>query len=241
MLMKPTTVRWTETEQLSLDLPEHWQVLGHYTPRVTAPIEDLSAQLADRLHKPLGRQALSKLLSKARKVTLVVDDLTRTTPVAQLLAPVAAALEKSGIPDDQVTGVVATGMHPSLSKEQLISKLGPEFTQRFKWVQNDYRQLAGYAHLGRTDLKAFADAGINGDLDVYLLKELEQADLIIMFSSVSPHLQAGFGGGSKLILPGCAHVATIGPLHKIGLNEDIAELVGQQATENRMRQGSEGS
>jgi len=237
--MQPTTVCWTETEQLALDLPEHWQVLGHYVPSITTPIENLPARLAEQLEEPLGRQGLSKLLAEAEKVALVVDDLTRPTPVAQLLRPVLAALEKAGLADDQVIGVVATGMHPPLSSEQLIFKVGPELARRFKWVQNDCRNLGKYAYLGKMDAKAATGAGTNGSLDVYLLKELAQADLIILFSSVSPHLQAGFGGGTKLVFPGCAHVATIGRLHRIGLNDDVAKLVGQHSAENRMRQAVE--
>ena len=123
--MQRTTIRWTENEHLALDLPEHWQILGHYVPRIAAAIEDLPACLAERLENPLGRQALSRLLIRTKKVALVIDDLTRPTPVVELLGPVVAALEKSGLADDQVRGVVATGMHPPLSREQLVRKVGP--------------------------------------------------------------------------------------------------------------------
>ena len=237
--MQPTTVRWTVNEHLNLDLPENWQVLGHYTPRVTPPIENLSAFLARRLEEPLGRQAFSKLLAKAGKIALVVDDLTRSTPAPQLLDPVLRAIQAAGISDDRLIGVVATGMHPPLSRDQLLSKVGPELVRRFQWIQNDYRSLDKYVYLGKTAGKSLAGPGRNGQLDVYLLKELAQADLIVLFSSVSPHLQAGFGGGAKLIFPGCADVRTIGPLHRIGLDGDVSRLVGQQPADNHMRSAVE--
>ena len=245
--MHPTTVRWTENEQLPLNLPQHWQLLGRYVPRTTEPIANLSARLAENLQKPLGRQALSTLLAKARKVALVIDDLTRATPVQILLEPVLAALQKAGITDDQLTAVVATGTHPPLSHEQLISKVGGQLARRFRWLQNDCHRLDRYVHLGKTlgkasvpqDMSSAARAATHAGLDVYLLKELAQADLIIMFSSVSPHLQAGFGGGHKLLFPGCAHVSTINSLHRIGLDDDVARLVGQQPAQNHMRQAVE--
>ena len=231
--MHPTTVRWTENEYLPLDLPRNWHIAGYFAPRPAPPIEGLPSRLAQQLEKPLSRPALSSLLARAKSVALVIDDLTRPTPVAALLEPVLTALEKAGIADHQVTGIVATGMHPPLSVEELAGKVGPALAPRFRWLQNRYRDFNRYTRLGTTD------DGSGRDLDVYVLKELAQADLIILFSSVSPHLQAGFGGGSKLLFPGCAHVRTIGALHKIGLGGDVSRLVGQQPGKNRMRQAVE--
>jgi hypothetical protein len=91
--------------------------------------------------------------------------------------------------------------------------------------------LGKYVNLG-TVPRGWSKKG----LTVYVLKEVARADLVVLFSSVSPHLQAGFGGGFKLVLPGCAHSQTIGNLHKIGLNKQISRLVGQQPSQNRMRQ-----
>ena len=231
--MHPTTVRWTENEYLSLDLPEHWQVLGEFSPRTAKPIENLSSDLPQRLEHPLSGPALSSLLARAGSIALVIDDLTRQTPATLLLKPVLAAMQKAGIADDKVTGIVATGMHPHLNAQELTGKIGPDLARRFRWVQNHCRNLHRYDHLGTID------NGSGKDLPVYVLKELAQADLIITISSVSPHLQAGFGGGSKLIFPGCAHVKTIGPLHRIGLKGNLSKLVGQQPQDNHMRRAVE--
>ncbi|MCK4849875.1 MAG: DUF2088 domain-containing protein [Phycisphaerae bacterium] len=245
--MPRTSVRWTDNEQLSLDLPDHWQVLGRYEPRATTAIEELPARLAQMLEEPIERPAFSKVSAGAQKVALVIDDLTRPTPAGELLGPVVAALEKAGISDEQVTGVVATGLHPPISREQLLSKIGGEFGRRFKWIQNDCRELDKYAYLGTVPEGAWARRKISASggtrttrgLDVYVLKEVAQADLIVLFGSVSPHLQAGFGGGFKLVVPGCAHSRTIGRLHKIGLNGQVARLIGQQPAENCMRRAVE--
>jgi nickel-dependent lactate racemase len=54
-------------------------------------------------------------------------------------------------------------------------------------------------------------------------------------SSVSPHLQAGFGGGYKMIFPGCSHLETIRGLHRKGIGRRPRQLVGTQVTANPMR------
>jgi len=55
---------------------------------------------------------------------------------------------------------------------------------------------------------------------------------------VLPHLQAGFGGGYKLIFPGTSHRSTLGALHHQGLGaqSDAAGLLGGDAASNPMRQ-----
>jgi hypothetical protein len=62
--------------------------------------------------------------------------------------------------------------------------------------------------------------------------------LRILIGSVLPHLQAGFGGGYKLILPGTSHRTTLGALHRQGLEgkSDPAGLLGSGAAGNPMRQ-----
>jgi hypothetical protein len=65
-----------------------------------------------------------------------------------------------------------------------------------------------------------------------------QADLRILIGSVLPHLQAGFGGGYKLIFPGTSHRSTLGALHRQGLTggANAGALLGEDAASNPMRQ-----
>ena len=50
-----------------------------------------------------------------------------------------------------------------------------------------------------------------------VFRPVAEADLRILIGSVLPHLQAGFGGGYKLIFPGTSHRTTLGALHRQGL------------------------
>ena len=56
-----------------------------------------------------------------------------------------------------------------------------------------------------------------------------------MIGSVLPHLQAGFGGGYKLIFPGTSHRSTLGAIHRLGLGGDAGALLGSEAAANPMR------
>ena len=231
--MPQTSVRWSQDKNLDINLPDNWQILGQYAPHEPEPVDDLSGKINQSLQKPLGRPSLAQLLNKTQKIALIIDDLTRPTPVQELAGPILAALADAGISDQQVTGIVATGLHPPLSQEQMLKKIGPELDERFTWIQNDCRNSDRYALLGTVPYPKSKRK--QAELDIHVLQEIAQADMVILIGSVCPHVQAGFGGGLKLLVPGCAHSATITPLHKIGLNGDIAKLVGQQPQHNQMR------
>ena len=54
-----------------------------------------------------------------------------------------------------------------------------------------------------------------------VFRPVARASLRIMIGSVLPHLQAGFGGGYKLIFPGTSHRTTLGALHRQGIDGTV--------------------
>ena len=79
------------------------------------------------------------------------------------------------------------------------------------------------------DLSAYVDLGSTPQgIPVRIFRPVAEADLRILIGSVLPHLQAGFGGGYKLIFPGTSHRTTLGALHRQGLEgkSDPAGLLG---------------
>jgi hypothetical protein len=88
------------------------------------------------------------------------------------------------------------------------------------------------------DLSAYADLGRTSQgVPVRVFRPVAEAGLRILIGSVLPHLQAGFGGGYKLIFPGTSHRTTLGALHRQGLEgrSDPAGLLGCDAADNPMR------
>ena len=88
------------------------------------------------------------------------------------------------------------------------------------------------------DLSKYEDLGETSEgLPVRVFRPVAQADLRILIGSVLPHLQAGFGGGYKLIFPGTSHRSTLGAIHRVGLGAggDAGTLLGSTADANPMR------
>jgi nickel-dependent lactate racemase len=82
---------WGE-KQLSVSLPDEWQVLGELKPVWRTPPPSLAEACAEALRRPLDAPRLADRQLEGRHVVLVVDDHTRPTPVADFIAPVLAEL-----------------------------------------------------------------------------------------------------------------------------------------------------
>jgi nickel-dependent lactate racemase len=150
--------------------------------------------------------------------------LTRHSPLGEILPIIIRETRHAGISDAQIEIVFANGMHPPLTAEQAAAKLGAN-CEGIRRRCNQYDSKTLHAALGRV-----------GGVDIQVDRSVADADLRIIISSVSPHLQAGFGGAYKMVVPGCAHLDTIRGLHRLGLGGRPRQLVGTDAETNPMRQ-----
>ncbi len=219
-------------ERLTLHLPEHWTLAQVAAPRYRpAPAEWLD-RLSAALARPEGMAPLARLarsLGPAGRVAIVIEDITRHSPLEQILPRVLAELTHAGVGDDRIELLIATGMHPAMTAEQVREKVGP-LAERLAWRCNDCRDRDGYVSLGVVE----SPTG-RGRVPVLVDRGCLEADLRVLVTSISPHLQAGFGGGAKMLAPGMAHLETISRLHLYGLPHRTGPLVGTEAARNPLR------
>ena len=83
-------------KKITIHLPPIWQVEGNLEPAALAGVASLDKELLRSLQAPIGCQKLSKLVNKNSRIALVMDDLSRPTPVAKLLPAVLEELERGG-------------------------------------------------------------------------------------------------------------------------------------------------
>ncbi|MCL2701070.1 MAG: lactate racemase domain-containing protein [Phycisphaerae bacterium] len=215
-----------ESEPLPIHLPDEWEMAQVAASSLRPAGEDWPEELARALNQPGTGLPLERLLAARRdeRVVLVVEDLTRHSPLDRILPILLREIRHAGVEDSRLEIVFATGMHPPLTADQARAKLGPG-CDGIAWRCNPWQDAASYddvGHVGRV--------GISVDRGVL------RAGLRILVSSVSPHLQAGFGGGYKMLLPGCASLETIRELHRQGIGRSMRQLVGIDAERNAMRQ-----
>jgi nickel-dependent lactate racemase len=162
-------------------------------------------ELAPNLHAPIGTPPLAEMLrgSGARTILVLVDDLTRPTPQGEMLPPVLDLLGEAGVADRDVTVLVATGLHRTMTEAEIATRFGPRVTARVRVVCHDARDLQGMVSLGTA-----ADG-----TSIMVNRLAREHDLLISVGCIEPHRIAGFSGGAKMVQPGICGEAVTASIH----------------------------
>jgi nickel-dependent lactate racemase len=117
--------------------------------------------------------------------------------------PLLATLEAAGIPRDQITILIATGLHRENVGDELVELVGREIAARYR-VENH--------HGKQPDEHTFLGTSPRG-VPIWIDSRYVEAELKIATGLIEPHLMAGFSGGRKLICPGIAALETVKAWH----------------------------
>ncbi len=219
-------IPWGQGPPVALDLPAAWPAAEVAWPDLAGPIDDYEAALAAAIDRPVGGgPRIDDLARPGTTTAIVVDDPSRWTPVREALPTVLGRLHVAGLRREDVTISVGVGRHHAVDDEAMRRRVGDS-------VAADYRCYSPPVD----DLSAYDDLGTTPEgVPVRVFRPVARADLRILIGSVLPHLQAGFGGGYKLIFPGTSHRTTLGALHRQGLGGDAGRLLGGDPAANPMR------
>jgi len=166
------------------------------------------------LDNPDNSLPLEKIIRKGEKTCIVVPDSTRSCRASVFLPILISRLNLCGIADQDMVILMANGSHRKNSPEELKRILGEKIINRISVVEHDYNDTKTLVHLGETR---------NGT-PVLINRELIRAERIILTGGVLHHYLAGFGGGPKLITPGCAGYETIKKNHSFTIHPEYHAL-----------------
>ncbi len=164
------------------------------------------------LDAPIGCAPLRELAKKRRSACILICDITRPVPNHLFLRPMIEDLLAAGIAADNITVLIATGLHRPNEGAELAELVGDPWVLNTVKVENHFaRDDAAHVMLGNT-------TGRN--VPVGLDRRLIEADLRIATGLVEPHFMAGWSGGRKVVAPGVAHHTTIRTFHSARFMED---------------------
>lgn len=106
---------WREPETLKLIFPDSWDVAICKMNGANVP-ELSDDEIKKSTQNAIGTPKLSELAQGKEKVVIVVDDMTRTTPVYKIIPHVLEELEKASITQDQITILLALGAHRPMNR-----------------------------------------------------------------------------------------------------------------------------
>jgi len=200
---------------LEAELPEglRYQFLE---ARSAVGLEDGAAALEAAMDAPIGTAPLAELARGKKTAAISVCDITRPAPNRLVLPPLLARLEQGGIPRENVTVLIATGLHRPATDNEIREIIGPDLYGKIRVVNHHAKVLSEHRYLGDTSTGT----------PVHIDERFIAADLHITLGFIEPHLMLGFSGGRKLIAPGLAAQETIKVLHSPKFMRDRRAVEG---------------
>ena len=159
-------------------------------------LADEKAAVLDALQNPIGSQPLLERISPDAKICIAFTDITRATPNDRIIPWL---LEHLGGPNDNITLLNQLGTHRPNTREELETMLTPEVVANYRVLNHEPENPKALVQVGTT-----ADA-----TPALLNRHIVEADLRIITGFIEPHFFAGFSGGVKGIMPGCAGLETV--------------------------------
>jgi nickel-dependent lactate racemase len=179
-------------------------------PEVGSAVEVLE----NALNNPVGCASLDALCDGCQSACILICDITRPVPNHVFLQPMIRTMMANGIAAENITVLVATGLHRPNEGDELAELVGDPWVLETVIVVNHFALLDDdHVDLGFTSVRK---------TPVKLDKRFVDADLRIATGLVEPHFMAGYSGGRKVIAPGVAHHETIRTFHSARFMEDPA-------------------
>jgi lactate racemase len=170
--------------------------------------------VAEVLARPTAAPPLAELARGKKSACILICDITRPVPNGLFLRPMIETLVAAGVTREEITVLVATGLHRPNEGEELARVVGDPWVLENVRVENHFaRDDAAHVDLGRT-----RGRGVPVKLD----RRFVEVELRIATGLVEPHFMAGYSGGRKVVAPGVAHADTIRTFHSAAFMEDEA-------------------
>jgi lactate racemase len=158
---------------------------------------------AHALTMPLNQPPLWEWVEPSSHVLILSDDNTRLTPAHRLLPPLVGALNAAGVPDKNISVLMALGTHRGMTDEEIRSKVGEEIARRCRVFNHQWQ-----------DASQLVDLGISRrGTPLQVNRAAIEADVIIGLGAIVPHHIPGFSGSSKIVQPGICGARTTAETH----------------------------
>ncbi len=189
-------------DEVVLEVPSRVAV---YESRFPRPAAGAAATVLRAVRGPIAAAPLRKALGARRAggVAIVVSDATRPVPYAGFLPDLLGEVEAAGVAREEITLLVATGMHrPTTLAER---------EEMYGQAAAEYRVVdhAGADEAALVELPGRSWAGSR----VRLSRLYVEAGFRLLTGLVEPHFMAGFSGGRKAVCPGLCSLDAIRSFH----------------------------
>lgn len=216
---------------LSFDIPDRFRS-EVIRPRTIASSSDAASLIQTALNQPVGTPPLNERIRPGKRIAVIVDDITRETPTHLMLPPLLDYLRKSGAESEDISIVIALGTHRPMTATEMKTKIGTEILNAYYIVNVPCRDERQMMYMGVS----------SHGIPAWVNRMVAEAEIRIGVGMITPHMDTGFSGGAKIVLPGVCSCLTVDAFHsrqaKIAGNQlgvveaplriELEEFVGQR-------------
>ncbi len=200
---------------VEITIPDSWEMTvcsfaGEHSPSLT--FEEIAA----KINTPSGVPPIHEQAKGCRDAVIILDDITRATPIGSIARAVIHELEEAGMPRNKIRFLAAVGTHRAMYREDFVRKLDEELVSEFPTYSHN--PFFNNVYLGKTSY----------GIPIELNADAVAADFKVAIGSIAPHGAVGLAGGAKTILPGIASIETIRRSHLLQRGRWNKEAPGRQ-------------
>lgn len=194
-----------------------------YGPSIEVPIERNTIE--ESLLASLGTKSLEEMLEEkaVTSALIIVDDIARPTPQKEILAYVLPIFERNGVKLENITLLIALGLHRPMTHQEMIDRYGKKVVEKCTVVNHDPYDETNLINVGTT---------LDGQ-PITVNKLVTEAQFIMGIGQIAPHRVVGFSGGAKIVVPGVSGKDIISHLHWLGWTTDSEKIFA--IANNRVR------
>ena len=182
--------------QLTVALPGDRTTI--IAPSHNPGLPDEKAAVIRGLQAPIGAPPLREILRATHRVCIAFTDLTRATPNERIIPWLLESMDGL-VPRENITLLNQLGTHRPNTRAELETMLTAQVVANYRVLNHEPENPDALVQLGTT-----------GDGTPALVnRHLVEADVRIITGFIEPHFFAGFSGGPKGIMPGCAGLKTV--------------------------------
>lgn len=171
-------------------------------PKPVAAAPNPQQEISRALDQGIG-VSLATLCAPGKRVCIISDDISRPTPVAQILTELLPRLFALGIAKEDVSFVLALGSHRRMTVQEITEKLGAATVHEYPVYQSSFADASELLDLGKTE----------DGTTISVFKRVMQSDIRIGIGNIVPHNTLGWSGGSKILFPGVTSETTVCQFH----------------------------
>ena len=127
-------------KKLGIDIPDK-NLKYILETKPVKPLINPKEKIADSLYDPIGSPPLKDLVKGGQDVCIVISDVTRAVPTKLILEVLLSELAEYGIGSQNITILIATGLHRPNEGKELEGLVGKEIKENYRIVNQGKLQV----------------------------------------------------------------------------------------------------